>query len=249
MDMKKILQAMDGAAKPVAKADDDMKRFVSIIAEGRGPLNRPTQAEKITTQHYAKPTKPVVEQRTPQSGIDRYFKAVEQEVFESQSQATAAKDRRAKQLAERAIKEVGGNYGHPSNLKKHVSQSKAPPDSIVNMAKSGARVDRNRRAGQVNEADQEDVVGLNIPLLLRIMEYSKEDAKTDMDLHDAVEKMIELSRGGESLTMDHYAAIVGQQSDQAMESLSTDNPCWKGYKAVGTKKKNGKTVPNCVPKK
>lgn len=27
-----------------------------------------------------------------------------------------------------------------------------------------------------------------------------------------------------------------------------DNPCWKGYKPVGTKKVKGKTVPNCVPK-
>ena len=26
-------------------------------------------------------------------------------------------------------------------------------------------------------------------------------------------------------------------------------PCWKNYKMVGTKKKNGKKVPNCVPKK
>lgn len=26
-----------------------------------------------------------------------------------------------------------------------------------------------------------------------------------------------------------------------------DNPCWKGYKPVGTKKLRGKTVPNCVP--
>jgi len=24
--------------------------------------------------------------------------------------------------------------------------------------------------------------------------------------------------------------------------------CWEGYEAVGTKQKNGKTVPNCVPK-
>jgi len=24
--------------------------------------------------------------------------------------------------------------------------------------------------------------------------------------------------------------------------------CWSGYKAVGFKKKNGKRVPNCVPK-
>jgi len=28
-----------------------------------------------------------------------------------------------------------------------------------------------------------------------------------------------------------------------------DNPCWKGYAPVGTKKKNGKVVPNCVPVK
>jgi len=26
-----------------------------------------------------------------------------------------------------------------------------------------------------------------------------------------------------------------------------ENPCWKGYKMVGTKKKGGKDVPNCVP--
>lgn len=31
------------------------------------------------------------------------------------------------------------------------------------------------------------------------------------------------------------------------EDLRTDNPCWKGYKPVGTKKKAGRTVPNCVP--
>jgi hypothetical protein len=28
-----------------------------------------------------------------------------------------------------------------------------------------------------------------------------------------------------------------------------ENPCWKGYEMVGTKKKNGKEVPNCVPVK
>jgi hypothetical protein len=35
--------------------------------------------------------------------------------------------------------------------------------------------------------------------------------------------------------------------DKTEESLKTDNPCWKGYKPVGTKKKGGRTVPNCVP--
>jgi len=27
------------------------------------------------------------------------------------------------------------------------------------------------------------------------------------------------------------------------------DPCWDGYERVGTKKKAGKTVPNCVPEK
>jgi len=38
-------------------------------------------------------------------------------------------------------------------------------------------------------------------------------------------------------------------SDIIIEGLKDpkDNPCWKGYHPVGTKKKNGRTVPNCVP--
>jgi hypothetical protein len=29
--------------------------------------------------------------------------------------------------------------------------------------------------------------------------------------------------------------------------MGSENPCWRGYKKVGTKTKNGKEVPNCVP--
>lgn len=35
--------------------------------------------------------------------------------------------------------------------------------------------------------------------------------------------------------------------DQLRIEKKEDKPCWKGYMMVGTKKKNGKTVPNCVP--
>ena len=32
-----------------------------------------------------------------------------------------------------------------------------------------------------------------------------------------------------------------------MIHLNEKNPCWKGYKQIGEKEKNGKLVPNCVP--
>lgn len=35
---------------------------------------------------------------------------------------------------------------------------------------------------------------------------------------------------------------------EAIEEVKKmENPCWKGYKAYGTKNKGGKEVPNCVP--
>ena len=32
-------------------------------------------------------------------------------------------------------------------------------------------------------------------------------------------------------------------------SKKAADPCWDGYERIGTKKKGGKTVPNCVPEK
>lgn len=34
-----------------------------------------------------------------------------------------------------------------------------------------------------------------------------------------------------------------------IDAYEKKNPCWSGYEAYGTKEKNGKTVPNCVPVK
>ena len=31
--------------------------------------------------------------------------------------------------------------------------------------------------------------------------------------------------------------------------LYKKGPCWKGYEMIGMKKKGGRSVPNCVPKK
>ena len=66
----------------------------------------------------------------------------------------------------------------------------------------------------------QDKVSMDVPLLLRIMEYAKEDAKTDMDLHHVTEKLIELSIDGKVLTMDDYDAIVSKTTDQIPQSQS-----------------------------
>lgn len=65
----------------------------------------------------------------------------------------------------------------------------------------------------VIKQDTEDVVKINIPLLLRLLEYA-EDA-SDEDLHELMEKVVELSektRGG-VLSMKHYRHLVPFEKD------------------------------------
>ena len=68
----------------------------------------------------------------------------------------------------------------------------------------------------VNEAKKEDAVDtitMDVPLFLRMLEYSREDASQDMDLHDITEKAILLNKKRGILQMDDYEEIVGAVED------------------------------------
>ena len=64
----------------------------------------------------------------------------------------------------------------------------------------------------LSEAKKEDVVDtitMDVPLFIRMLEYSREDAAEDMDLHDVTEKAISLGKERGILQMDDYDEIVG----------------------------------------
>jgi hypothetical protein len=68
--------------------------------------------------------------------------------------------------------------------------------------------DWNEEKKPVKEAvDAKDTVTMDIPLLIRVLEYAREDAKTDMDLHKVVENLINM-RGEGALSMEMYNKIV-----------------------------------------
>jgi hypothetical protein len=58
-----------------------------------------------------------------------------------------------------------------------------------------------------------DIITVDVPLFIRLLEYAREDAQTDMDLHDVTEKIISLASSGKILSMDDYSTIIGSQED------------------------------------
>jgi len=64
-----------------------------------------------------------------------------------------------------------------------------------------------------------DKITLDVPLFIRLLEYAREDAKTDMDLHNVAENIIALSGTGKTLTMAQYDEIVKNPQQELQERL------------------------------
>jgi len=67
-----------------------------------------------------------------------------------------------------------------------------------------------------------DIVKLDVPLFIRLLELAREDVKQDADLHDLAEAVIKLSQEGVA-TMADYDSIVAfmqKQGDSATEEIA-----------------------------
>jgi len=62
-----------------------------------------------------------------------------------------------------------------------------------------------------------DIITVDVPLFMRLLEYAREDAQTDMNLHEIATTIIALSEGGETLTMEDYNSIIGTTEEELSE--------------------------------
>jgi hypothetical protein len=69
-----------------------------------------------------------------------------------------------------------------------------------------------------------DAVKVDIPLLIRLLEFAREDAKTDMDLHDLAEKLIACGARGRTLTMKDYERLVPEKKPEYNDATDSVEP-------------------------
>jgi hypothetical protein len=62
-------------------------------------------------------------------------------------------------------------------------------------------------------ADESNAIKVTVPLMIRLLEYAKEDAGTDVVLHEITENLIDLSEDGDVLNMKNYEEIIGGDDD------------------------------------
>jgi hypothetical protein len=116
------------------------------------------------------------------------------------------------ETTEESVKEYNsGIYYDPAkepNAEKAKEASKTGLEKVRDMIK---------KIMTENEGeDQIDTITMDVPLFIRILEYAREDAQDDMDLHDLAEKAIAGTKQQGMLSMDDYDMLVGDLEQIAM---------------------------------
>jgi hypothetical protein len=150
MDMKRILQAMDGVATKPVEGANDMKKFLSVVTEGANP-HKVTLPVQMAMQHYAevKTEQPrtikEVKKTAMSSLLQQYVTEVEQDLTSEQQAKKELISEQAKQIAERIrlkeaekwIQKTGVDKpGHKGGLHKAlgVPQGEKIPKSKIEKA-------------------------------------------------------------------------------------------------------------------
>lgn len=66
-----------------------------------------------------------------------------------------------------------------------------------------------KELNEIEKNNKVDTITMDVPLFIRLLEYAREDAQTDMDLHNVAENAIKLGLDGETLTMENYNQLIG----------------------------------------
>jgi hypothetical protein len=95
--------------------------------------------------------------------------------------------------------------------------------------------------------DKKDTITFDIPLLIRVLEFAREDLKSDVNLHKMVERLISM-RGKGTLTMNQYGKIIKEEVEsERLDEISAE--LQHRYFKAAYAQKNDKTVPKDVRKK
>jgi hypothetical protein len=166
MDMKKILQALDGASQKPVEGSSDMKKFVKIVNEGTNPhkVSLPVQ---MVMNHYQTPKKEKLEEV---SVFKTYVAVVEDELATKQSERKQLIRQYSQQIAESVLKKnvservtIGPDGQVIGGLKPTAPDPDAPPRPVAPAeppatlpGKSLPRVDSANRDAQTVTVDGQE---------------------------------------------------------------------------------------------
>lgn len=160
-------------------------------------------------------------------GINPQFATKDQKVAHSKTgQYLKWRRDRANQVGEETVEEGITLQHTPTEKRQHALKRAEHMHKEI-------RVDGHGKKLHSEAVDKRDTITMNIPLLIRMLEYAREDAKTDLSLHKVVEKLIAIRNRG-VLTMKEYNFVTGirehfELTEQDCSCVPKDKKEWEKF--------------------
>ena len=122
-----------------------------------------------------------------------------------------------KNYFEESVNEIKVDYDFSEReLIRVLKQLKRGASTEIDMIKAftkalGRDITKDELFEASKEEDAIDTITMDVPLFIRVLEYAREDAQADMDLHDLAEKAIAATKQQGLLQMDDYDMLVGEK--------------------------------------
>lgn len=97
--------------------------------------------------------------------------------------------------------------------RQNIANRSGQKDFKIAKRNAGQERAEKKLQGMTEDTDSIDKITVDVPLMIRLLEYAREDAKTDMDLHNVAEQLIALSQTGRTLSMQEYDTIVSSTNN------------------------------------
>ena len=127
-------------------------------------------------------------------------------------------------MAKEDPKNASQHKEHIAKLASQIDDLMSKMEKIEKSKKNVEKVEDEKNDKKKDELKEEfnptDKITLDVPLFIRLLEYAREDAKSDMDLHNLAQNAIELAQSGMTLSMKDYESLVGGQNPIAEANVN-----------------------------
>jgi hypothetical protein len=107
-------------------------------------------------------------------------------------------------------KQIDMMFSSPEEAKKYATKK-----NLKLSSKKGYNMNESK-------GDKVDTITMDIPLFIRMLEYAREDASQDVDLHDVTEKATLLGKERGILQMEDYNEIITSSGDVKEAKIESD---------------------------
>lgn len=121
-----------------------------------------------------------------------------------------------KKVKRQVVENVLSYYESKYNVSLREMLTEEDEDEIVDMELDGDEEETTKSVSpEETSSNPVDVVKMDVPLFMRVLEFAKEEAKDDITLHRLVTNVIRMCQEGEALNMGHYEEMLkGVRGDE-----------------------------------